>query len=79
MDEIIEKWSERGFQEEIRIYQQMDIVKLVEEVKKCEKLSNKYLIMSTKLEEYGAVDVALYESDNYSNLTILLQEIINQK
>ena len=79
MDEIIEKWSDRGFKDEVMEYIQMDIIELKEEATKCKRLENKYLIKATTLEECGAVDMAVKESNNYGNLWLLISEIITEK
>ncbi len=76
MNDLIEKWSDRGYKEEVSKYLIMDIAELKEEANKCDKLSNEYLIKATTLEEYGAVDMAINESDNYGNLGLLISDII---
>lgn len=79
MNELTEKWSERGYEEEVMKYLNMDIESLQNEDSKMMELSQEYFDTGIQSDNLGVVDMALAENNNYDNLSLLICEVINYK
>ena len=79
MNDLIEKWSERGYEKEVMKYLNMDIESLQSEDSKMMELSQEYFDTGIQSDDLGVVDVALAENNNYDNLSLLICEVIDYK
>ena len=79
LNDLIEKWNERGYEKEVMKYLKMDIESLKNEDSKMLELSQEYFDKGIQSDNLGVVDVALAENNNYDNLSLLICEVIDYK
>lgn len=78
-NELIKKWSERGYEKEVMKYLNMDIENLKNEDSKMMELSQEYFDTGIQSDDLVVVDMALAKNNNYDNLSLLICEMIDYK